>query len=297
MESRTDGADTGEINAQGAVPSTITSHPWWHGPGFGATVIPGNATKATIDQSQLHGDVNEGRDASKEVQKIRNGSDASFGSEQHNLQPVSSTVSPMMPEYLVPHTQLEMGQTIACPPYSYTDPYAGMMTPYGPQALMHPQLLGLPHTRMPLPLEMAEEPVYVNAKQYHGILRRRQSRAKAELEKKVIKSRKPYLHESRHQHAMRRARGCGGRFLNTKKTDSAPDGANSSASNQQTQSASSSGSEPLPSDSSANPTSSTPTTTQTQSFYEPQQHSGYQLSSFRSSQGERMPPNRAVAIK
>ncbi|XP_010452583.1 PREDICTED: nuclear transcription factor Y subunit A-10-like [Camelina sativa] len=94
--------------------------------------------------------------------------------------------------------------------HPHVEQYYGVLSAYGPQRSSG---------RVMLPLKMETEEdgtIYVNAKQYHGIIRRRLSRAKAE---KLSRCRKPYIHHSRHLHAMRRPRGSGGRFLNTKKVD------------------------------------------------------------------------------
>ncbi|XP_022747632.1 nuclear transcription factor Y subunit A-10-like isoform X2 [Durio zibethinus] len=112
--------------------------------------------------------------------------------------------------------ELGFGQPTVCAKYPYMDQCYGVFSTYGPQI----------SGRVMLPLNLATEdgPIYVNAKQYNGIIRRRQSRAKAVLENKITKARKPYMHYSRHLHAMRRPRGCGGRFLNTKVSNSDKDG-------------------------------------------------------------------------
>ncbi|CAL9066782.1 unnamed protein product [Musa banksii] len=109
-----------------------------------------------------------------------------------------------------------VGQSVVCPSQSYVDQFYGLYATYGAQAM---------HGRMLLPMDTtAEGPIYVNEKQFNAIIRRRKARAKAEKENNLIKVRKPYMHVSRHLHAARRARDCGGRFFNTKKEVSAQAG-------------------------------------------------------------------------
>ncbi|CAN0901759.1 Nuclear transcription factor Y subunit A-1 [Linum grandiflorum] len=252
-------------DAQVVPPYGVPPEPWWRSVGYQAgapAVAGGNPSKSTEgsesndDRSQSNARTNEeDDDAAKESQTTAS-SVRNQGQEQPNLQNVAPGVTAVQDESLAQAPRFELaGHSVACASNPYQDPYyGGMMAAYAQQPLGYPpHLVGMPQTRMPLPLEMAPEPVYVNAKQYQGILRRRQARAKAEVERKLIKVRKPYLHESRHRHAMRRARGAGGRFAKKNEMDASSSKAemrmSGSGPTPSSQSGGSSGSEHLLSDS------------------------------------------------
>ncbi|KAJ1410858.1 hypothetical protein SESBI_21667 [Sesbania bispinosa] len=265
MQSKSETANQLGSNPHSFTPGSVYSEPWWRGVGYNpvsqamsgangsnssSLECPNGDSESSEGQSLSNNGLNEeDDDANKESQPAAPNQSGNYGQEHQGMQHGSSSAPSVRDGCLAQAPQLELvGHSIACASNPYQDPYyGGMMAAYAHQQLGYAPI-GAPHARMALPLEMAQEPVYVNAKQYQGILRRRQARAKAELERKLIKVRKPYLHESRHQHAMRRARGSGGRFAKKTEVES-KERDMGSGSVPSAQSISSSGSEALPSDS------------------------------------------------
>ncbi|KAF6170002.1 hypothetical protein GIB67_034394 [Kingdonia uniflora] len=98
---------------------------------------------------------------------------------QHYLSTISQESSPAGYQACF---ELGLGQPMVSANYPFMDQCYGVFTTYAAQTM----------GRIMLPLNVKSEdgPIFVNAKQYNGIIRRRKSRAKAELANKLIKTRK-----------------------------------------------------------------------------------------------------------
>lgn len=105
----------------------------------------------------------------------------------------------------------------------YSDPTPQQQQQLYQELMMH-QFMPNMQPNLMAPAVQDDEPMYVNAKQYKRILKRRQARAKLEAENKLPKVRKPFLHDSRHLHALKRTRGSGGRFKSKKELEEAARG-------------------------------------------------------------------------
>ncbi|RMZ88138.1 hypothetical protein DV736_g4637, partial [Chaetothyriales sp. CBS 134916] len=132
------------------------------------------------------------------------------------------------------NTQRRMSQHLSSPHGQVSQPAMNHNIPRqaAPPAIPPPQH-SVQQAQEEIVASGAEEtPLYVNAKQFHRILKRRVARQKLEEQLRLTsKGRKPYLHESRHNHAMRRPRGPGGRFLTADEVAALEKGENAVAEN------------------------------------------------------------------
>lgn len=182
-----------------------------------------SSTAHSIGQSLHRVCAMEVQNAQEQCISSESGQDENCGeSVENQLKPAILFSNP---EFMFNSLQVDGSHSMTRVSYPYIDPYYGGLLcggysqqGFNSQAQVNPNAVGTAPARVPISYGLAEDgPIYVNAKQYHGILRRRQSRAKLEAQNKVIRNRKPYLHESRHLHALNRVRGSGGRFLSVKK--------------------------------------------------------------------------------
>ncbi|CAI0405933.1 unnamed protein product [Linum tenue] len=209
-------------NPVGHLSAAAPSMPsWWNVLGSHTAYVDSQLKTMSVDQQPTAGDQvvtatdqGQGGLLDKEIPTEFNifpgspGDGKSINEEQKSL-PAQSFFS--VQATLAAQFDIGYGQPMICAKHPPVDQYYGIFSAYGPQV----------PGRIMLPMDMStdEGPIYVNAKQYHGILRRRKSRAKAELENKASRARKQYMHHSRHLHAMRRPRGSGGRFLTKQEID------------------------------------------------------------------------------